>query len=298
MNSQLYFESAPGFGSNIHFCLAFPRTGIAATSALAPKHSNASRKLVSKQNKASKSPLQALVIEDHPASRQIISLQLQALGIEASVCDNSNTALELIGQKHFDLLLTDQSIPGMQGSELAKYLREKGYHNLIIIGITADIYALDSRHQFLEAGMNGVLIKPISLMSLENELSRYFQSEEFTQTQSSPRQHQEAYSFDAFKNLLKESPEYILVILDEIKKVHDEALLTLRNEAVDQASLRSMVHKVKGGAQLLSATQFIRACEALEQGGILDEQISTFTQLLKEQNLVIQEYQSRFSDPQ
>jgi len=58
------------------------------------------------------------------------------------------------------------------------------------------------------------------------------------------------------------------------------------------------VHKVKGGAQLLSATQFIRACEALEQGGILDEQISTFTQLLKEQNLVIQEYQSRFSDPQ
>jgi len=301
MNSQLYFESAPGFGSNIHFCLAFPRTGIAATSALAPKHSNASRKLVSKQNKASKSPLQALVIEDHPASRQIISLQLQALGIEASVCDNSNTALELIGQKHFDLLLTDQSIPGMQGSELAKYLREKGYHNLIIIGITADIYALDSRHQFLEAGMNGVLIKPISLMSLENELSRYFQSEEFTDIQSAPKQHQqyqEEYSFDAFENLLRESPEYILVILDEIKKVHDEALLTLRNEAVDQASLRSMVHKVKGGAQLLSATQFIRACEALEQGGILDEQISTFTQLLKEQNLVIQEYQSRFSDPQ
>ena len=301
MNSQLYFESAPGFGSNIHFCLAFPRTSIAATRTSVLEHSNIPRKLTSKHSQSAGHPLQALVVEDHPASRQIISLQLQALGIQAHVCDNSSTALELINQKHFDLLLTDQSIPGMQGSELAKYLREKGYHDLIIIGITADIYALDSRHQFLASGMNGVLIKPISLMSLENELSRYFQSEEFTDIQSTPKQHQhyqEEYSFDAFENLLRESPEYILVILEEIKKVHDEALLALRNEAVDQTSFRGIVHKVKGGAQLLSAKQFTRACEALEQEGILDEQISTFTQLLNEQNLVIQEYQSRFSGTQ
>jgi two-component system sensor histidine kinase EvgS len=301
MNSQLYFESAPGFGSNIHFCLAFPRTSIAATRTSALEHSNIPRKLTSKHSQSAGHTLQALVVEDHPASRQIISLQLQALGIQVHVCDNSSTALELINQKHFDLLLTDQSIPGMQGSELAKYLREKGYHDLIIIGITADIYALDSRHQFLASGMNGVLIKPISLMSLENELSRYFQSEEFTDIQSTPKQHQhyqEEYSFDAFENLLRKSPEYILVILEEIKKVHDEALLALRNEAVDQTSFRGIVHKVKGGAQLLSAKQFTRACEALEQEGVLDEQISTFTQLLNEQNLVIQEYQSRFSDPQ
>ena len=298
MNSQLYFESAPGFGSNIHFCLAFPRTSIAATRTSALEHSNMPRKLTSKHSRSAGHPLQALVVEDHPASRQIISLQLQALGIQAHVCDNSSTALELISQKHFDLLLTDQSIPGMQGSELAKHLREKGYHDLIIIGITADIYALDSRHQFLDSGMNGVLIKPISLMSLENELSWYFQNEEFIEARSTPKQFQEAYSFDAFENLLRESPEHILVILDEIKKVHDEALLTLQNEIVDQAGFRSMVHKVKGGAQLLSAKQFTRACEALEQEWVLDEQISTFTQLLKEQNVVIQEYQSRFSDPQ
>ena len=300
MNSQLYFESAPGFGSNIHFCLAFPRTSITATRTSALEPSSIPRKLTSKHSQSAGHALQTLVVEDHPASRQIISLQLQALGIEAHVCDNSSTALELIHQKHFDLLLTDQSIPGMQGSELAKYLREKGYHDLVIIGITADIYALDSRHQFLASGMNGVLVKPISLMSLENELSRYFRSEEFTEIQSTPKQHQhyqEEYSFDAFENLLRESPEYILVILEEIKKVHDEAILTLRNEAVDQTRFRGIVHKVKGGAQLLSAKQFTQACETLEQEGILDEQISTFTQLLKEQNLVIQEYQSRFSGP-
>ena len=294
MNSQLYFESAPGFGSNIHFCVAFPRTTIAATRASSSEHTNASRKLVSKSAKNSGLPLQALVVEDHPASRQILSLQLQALGIEVSVCENATTALDLISQKYFDLLLTDQSIPGMQGSELTKHIRNTGNQDLIIIGITADIYALDSRHQFLGAGMNGVLIKPLSLMTLENELSRYFRIEDSTKNIMQTH-YQEEYSFDAFGDLLRQSPESILIILEEIKKVHDEALLYLRNEAVEETSFRSMVHKVKGGAQLLSAAKFIKACEALEQVESQDLQIQAFIQLLEEQNQIISRHQSRYT---
>ena len=294
MNSQLYFESTPGFGSNIHFCLAFPRTSIAVTRPSSPENTNTSRKLVSKDTQNNGRSLQALVVEDHPASRQIISLQLQALGIEASVCDNANSAIELIKQKHFDLLLTDQSIPGMQGSDLAKHLRDKGHQDLIIIGITADIYALDSRQQFLKAGMNGVLIKPLSLMTLENELTRYFQTEEFTD-QEMPFQLHEEYSFSAFGKLLKDSPEYVLIILEEIKKVHDETLYTLKKESINEACFRSMVHKVKGGAQLLSAATFTQACEALEQVGNLENRISGFIQLLEEQNQIIDRYQSRYS---
>ena len=294
MNSQLYFESAPGFGSNIHFCVAFPRTSIAANRTFLPEQSGIFRKLIPGSTPNSEQLLQALVVEDHPASRQIISLQLQALGIEVSVCNNASTALELISQKHFDLLLTDQSIPGMLGSELAKHIRNTGNQNLIIIGITADIYALDSRHQFFESGMNGVLIKPLSLLTLENELSRYFQVANSTETMV-PTNHQDEYSFDAFKNLLKNSPDYILVILEEIKKVHDETLLTLRNEAIDEANFKSMVHKVRGGAQLLSAKQFIQACEALEQEGFSDLQIYTFIQLLEEQNQIISRYQNHYA---
>ena len=294
MDSQLYFESAPGFGSNIHFCLALPRTSIAASRSPALKHHQASKKLITKNLQNHRNTLQALVVEDHPASRQIISLQLQALGIEASVCDDATTALNLLSGKHFDLLLTDQSIPGMQGSDLAKHLRKTGYDDLIIIGITADIYALESRQQFLAAGMNGVLIKPLNLMTLENELSRYFQTTESNEIADSTK-YSDEYSFDVFENLLKESPDYILVILDEIKNVHDEVLLILKREQVDEASFRSMVHKVKGGAQLLSAKRFVKACEALEQEGHLEEQLTAFTQLLEEQNQIILRYQSRYS---
>ena len=294
MNSQLYFESAPGFGSNIHFCVAFPRTSI-APSKQEPLISAgvSSRRFMSKNHQGADREIIALVVEDHPASRQIISLQLQALGIQVSVCDNANTALTMISENDFDLLITDQSIPGMQGSELAQQVRTLGFQDLVIIGVTADIYALESRYQFLTAGMNGVLIKPLSLMSLENELMRYFDSQDGAK-QSLPLG--EEYSFDAFSSLLKNNPAQILVILDEIKKVHDAALMAIDAESITEASLASLIHKIKGGAQLLSAKQFIQSCESLEKEQDFSIKLATFRAILEEQNCVIERYQIQYAN--
>jgi two-component system sensor histidine kinase EvgS len=297
MGSQLYFDSAPGFGSNIHFCVAFPRTSLAASEQEPINgRTSESRRLVSKCLNKSNRTLRALVVEDHPASRQIISLQLEALGIGVVVCDNAHTALDFISQTNFDLLLTDQSIPGMQGSELARRIRDLGHRNLVIIAVTADIYALDSRHQFFAAGMNSVLIKPLSLMTLENELTRYFSIQDIAEKNTS-KVGAEEYSFDAFASLLKDSPNQILVILNEIKKVHDEALEILESNECDETTFSSLVHKVKGGAQLLSAKSFIQGCIELEQKGNLSHKIDKFTQLLTQQNHVIAGYMSKYQNP-
>lgn len=293
MSSQLNFESAPGFGSNIHFCVALPRTSIAVSKNSLTDRSVTSRKLISKNIQYQDRPLQALVVEDHPASRQIISLQLQALGVEVSVCESANKALELISQQYFDLLLTDQSIPGMQGSELAKHVRSLGHLEIVIIGITADIYALEARYQFLAAGMNGVLIKPLSLMTLENELARYFSIQEVLEESERSEVSQE-YSFTLFSNLLQKNPGHIVLILDEIKRVHDDVLAILKIESVDETILASMIHKIKGGAQLLSAQRFVACCEALEIVGSIPEKVSALIQLLEDQNQIIECYRAKY----
>lgn len=287
MNSKLHFESAPGLGSNIHFSIAFPRTSIAASPILHAKApaSNA-KKFISKN--CPEQVLQALVVEDHPASRQIISLQLQALGIKVTICGDADTALQKIHETAFDLLITDQSIPGMQGSELAKHIRQLGYGNLIIIGVTADIYALESRHHFLSSGMNGVLIKPISLLGLENELARYFPICPLPQDDT-----EDSYSFDSFSNLIAKNPKQIFVILDEIKKVHDDVLFQLTYPSIDQQQLASLIHKVKGGTLLLQATRFIKSCESLEKEGDFLKQLHAFKVLLLEQNQQIKRYQEK-----
>ncbi|MBU3612269.1 response regulator [Polynucleobacter sp. MG-27-Goln-C1] len=292
MNSHLYFESAPGFGSNVHFAVAFPRTSVAAPQAAGfDSFGPSSKSLVSKSPGRKNWSIHALVVEDHPASRQILSLQLEALGINTCVCENATVALELLKDHHFDLMLTDQSMPGMQGSELAKQIRSLGNRELIIIGVTADIYALDSRHQFLSSGMNGVLIKPLSLSALENELMRYFESSQDRINTD------EVYSFDAFSSLIKDNPHQIIVILEEIEKVHLDTLDQLASDnnqtPIDEEQFQSLVHKVKGGAQLLQANAFIHACESLEVAGPLSERIERFIILLEEQNQIIEAYRKR-----
>jgi len=293
MNSHLYFESAPGFGSNVHFSVAFPRTSIAATQVSGFNSlGSSSKNFISKRSGLKNSHIHALVVEDHPASRQILSLQLEALGISTCVCENATAALELIKDQQFDLMLTDQSMPGMQGSELAKQIRSLGNRDLIIIGVTADIYALDSRHQFLSSGMNGVLIKPLSLGALENELLRYFDSSKDPASISKP------YSFDAFTNLIKNDSHQIIVILEEIEKVHLDTLSQLKSggnqNSIDEVHFQSLVHKVKGGAQLLQATEFTHACESLEFNGVLTERIKRFITLLEEQNQTIETYKKKY----
>ncbi len=295
MSSHLYFESAPGFGSNVHFSIAFPRTSIAAAHSLGGDlFEPPLRKCLRKRGNGGERIIDALVVEDHPASRQILSLQLEALGVQTCICENAISALHLLKERRFDLMLTDQSMPGMQGSELSKQLRSEGNRDLIIIGVTADIYALDARHQFLSAGMNGVLIKPLSLQTLENELARYFLVSDV-----GPKEGVDDYSFDVFSNLLRDDPKQICIILDEIQKVHDDVLLELntlcKQPAVDEGQFKSLVHKVKGGAQLINAQSFIAACQNLERDGDLKDRINEFITLLIAENLKIAQYQKKYS---
>ena len=283
MNSQLYFESAPGYGSNIYFSVALPRT----TAGITNPHLFAIEDHTAGTSIPQLHGLKALVVEDHPASRQILSLQLEALGIESNVCEDGNTALKLLKEAHFDVMLTDQSMPSIQGTELTKLARIHGYESLIIIGVTADIYALDLRHQLIDSGMNGVLIKPLSLSALENELLRHFSK----RSQSSG---QEVYSFENFSNLIKDDQSQAWNILHEIQKVHLEILgqLTKSNieSEIDEGAFKSMVHKAKGGADLLKATEFSKSCELLQKSGSLTKRIDQFKAILLRQNSLLDYY--------
>jgi two-component system sensor histidine kinase EvgS len=56
-----------------------------------------------------------------------------------------------------------------------------------------------------------------------------------------------------------------------------------------------MIHKIKGGAQLLSAQRFIKQCEALEIGGTVSDRANAFVALLEEQNQIIDCYLTKYA---
>ncbi|MFA6777957.1 MAG: response regulator, partial [Bacilli bacterium] len=74
------------------------------------------------------------------------------------------------GEK-FDLLLLDEMMPNMSGTETMNTLKEKGYQTPIVV-LTADVET-DSKVKYINAGFDDYLGKPIEIKELERVLKKY-----------------------------------------------------------------------------------------------------------------------------
>jgi two-component system sensor histidine kinase EvgS len=268
MQSQLNIESIPNLGTNVHFITAFSRTGLEIPQVIKPPAGN-HQQLWEKTR--------ALIVEDHPANRKVLFIQLQTLGINADQVSSGSEALERMKYYSYDLILTDHSMPGMHGFELVKKIRESGKHKLIIIGVTADIYAHQSRDFLLKSGMDAVLIKPISLEVLEHQIFTLLGADAITSNGN---------------NFCLDKDTRILV-LEEVLKVQNETLLTIALDAdsglLNASTLNSLLHKVKGGALLSQADDLHQCCTDLERSNqAIAERISLFKQALLDNNLSLE----------
>ena len=253
MQSQLIIESATNLGTSIHFVVAFSRTCHPIENVQRSQNLPGHPLLKNRR---------ALIVEDHPASRQILYLQLQTLGIQVDQCANATEALECLHEDSYDMILTDHSMPGIHGTDLARTIRSMGYHDIVIIGITADIYAQTSQDKLMQSGMNGVLIKPIRLECLESALLKHL--------------HQRPTRTPI--NLSDASLQMNHLILEEVYKVQLESLELLQ-EKVDRSSLMSLIHKIKGGALLSEDQLLYDQCVHLEKS---DAELSVLLQSFQE----------------
>ena len=118
--------------------------------------------------------LQILLVEDSLVNQRLMQGLLSSWGHEVIVADNGPQALEYFARRHFDLILMDIQMPGMDGYEVMRRIRarEKQHGGHIpILAITAR--ALPDDHQkCLEAGADGYLAKPIRAAALARELER------------------------------------------------------------------------------------------------------------------------------
>jgi two-component system sensor histidine kinase EvgS len=288
MDSHLYFDSEPGMGSNVYFSAAFPRTTQVASNRLITEATLHCAQRMQHHGKQ----VCALVVEDHPASRQVLSLQLEALGALVTVCENAGQALTLLKQRHFDLMLTDHSMPGMHGADLSQSIRADGFSELIIIGVTADIYALEIRHRLLASGMNAVLIKPLNLATLENELARHF-----TIAEVDCDGEEDTIAFPQLGKGSSDQNQIGRLILHEIMEVHHQAIAELSTGVISQSDLGSLIHRIKGGALLMNGLRFANRLDSLaaNRADSTPKRAALLKELLLKQNSVIDAFLNRDS---
>ncbi|UQD56228.1 response regulator [Flavobacterium sp. K5-23] len=101
-----------------------------------------------------------LIVEDNSINQMITKKMLENKGIQCEVIDNGEDAIEIVRNNKFDMVLMDVHLPGMNGTEATKAIREFD-PTTPIIAITA-ISLNENREMLLSFGMNDVITKPFA----------------------------------------------------------------------------------------------------------------------------------------
>jgi CheY-like chemotaxis protein len=113
-----------------------------------------------------------LVVDDHMVNRRAIELVLQSFGIQPTLAESGERALELLHSEVFDVMLMDVYMPGMDGRDATRQLRAADGPNrdIPVIAVTASATAKDWEACHA-AGMNAHVAKPIDPSQLHAALS-------------------------------------------------------------------------------------------------------------------------------
>lgn len=105
-----------------------------------------------------------LVVEDDRELNHTVCAYLSQNGYESVGCMNANEAYDAIYDNLFDLIVSDIMMPGVDGFELAKTVREQN-QNIPILFMTArdDFYA---KQQGFRIGIDDYMVKPVDLDEL------------------------------------------------------------------------------------------------------------------------------------
>ncbi|MCG2609551.1 heavy metal response regulator transcription factor [Acinetobacter sp. SM34] len=107
--------------------------------------------------------MQILIIEDETKIAEFLAKGLNESGYLASVAHDGLTALTLLQEKNFDLVILDVMLPEMDGWQVLKTLRT--FSKIPVLMLTAKDHVLD-RVKGLELGADDYLIKPFSYIEL------------------------------------------------------------------------------------------------------------------------------------
>ena len=119
-------------------------------------------------------PRRVLLAEDVELNRDIIRTILEREGHRVVIAENGREALRRVRQERFDLVLMDVHMPVMDGLDAARAIRAlPGPAGATpIIALTANVMAAE-QEKCREAGMDGVLMKPIDWAEVRRVIARY-----------------------------------------------------------------------------------------------------------------------------
>ncbi|MEG3640330.1 two-component regulator propeller domain-containing protein [Magnetococcus sp. PR-3] len=123
-----------------------------------------------------KQTLEILVVEDLAINREVLAGMLKSHNHEVTLAHDGTQALQLLKTKLYDLIFLDIRMPDMDGFEVLAKLRQQADTTLAQVAVyayTANQTDPDGCQDYLQAGFNGVLAKPVRDTALTEILNDF-----------------------------------------------------------------------------------------------------------------------------
>ena len=206
------------------------------------------------------SSLNILIVDDHPANRLLITRQLTLMGHRVTEANNGQQGLAHWESEQPDVIITDCSMPMMDGVEMSRRIREmRG--EVVIIGMTANAQESE-RQRCIAAGMNDCLFRPVGLEQLASVLAALTDAGQ-----------SEEESLDYWLNIEKvtaflphspkEISQFISTVVTETRQDLKQAKEALVND--DYAAAQRYFHRMAGTLRVIGVQRITDTCELLEE---------------------------------
>jgi len=173
MGGTITLLSEPGKGA--HFTVTLPIANLAKANFISDLSKQKLATLSEDRPEYELLKGRVLVADDAPDNRLLLSALLAKFGLDATIVENGQLALDTLANNAFDLILLDIQMPVLDGIQTLKVLREQGFDKPVI-ALTANTLDED-RKLYQAAGFTDFIAKPIRFKIINNILSKYLPQE-------------------------------------------------------------------------------------------------------------------------
>ena len=249
MGGEITLQSREGEGSRFYFELCLPITRQALSE---PANSQPVQSIAS---------LHVLVVEDVEINREVAQGLLEREGHRVTMVDDVAPALEACQRHLFDMILLDEHLPGGSGIGVCQQVRQdpQGLNqNTPIYAFTASLQpAMVQR--YLDAGMRGVIAKPVQLPGLRQALADVAQCKPAGPDQAALDSH----VLETHQQLLgNKKLEHLLALLQTSLQQADALLDALA--VLDYPEIVAHSHRLASSSQSLGARHLADTLHTIE----------------------------------
>jgi DNA-binding NtrC family response regulator len=112
-----------------------------------------------------------LIVDDNPNMASLLSEMVDVLDIPSRVSTDGETALRMIKEESFGLVITDLKMPGMSGTQLLRAIKDSQPDLPVIVISGFNVGSVESK--VVEGLADGFINKPFKMSDIETAIARF-----------------------------------------------------------------------------------------------------------------------------